>query len=184
MKSAIAAVFFGLTTLAPLTAAAQNVTPDCVSAGPGADFCTQAQYNRVDQGQTEGISYWLDAQGYLAKVVVQPGPTRPAESAVIESRILSMVSQQANHVGRAFEFSDLSSARAGGARFGTISYALADKTGRGQPVLHSYLAVEGVIVQVISQPAVNGAPRDAEALTLAHHRALEAIELTNRDPAA
>lgn len=156
--------------------------PLCRSAGPGAEFCTGGSFTRVDTGDVTGISFWLDEAGYLSKVLVQDGVGDGVDQAQIEQQILAMVSGQADDIGRDFEFSDLSSTTAGGAPFGTISYALAMGGGR-QSILHSYVAVNGIIVQVISQIALKGVPNDATALRYAHHRALEAIALTTTDPA-
>jgi hypothetical protein len=163
-----------LTGQGGLPAAAE--TEQCPSAGPGASFCAGSDFSRVDTGGIDGLSYWMDDAGYLSKVVVEAGMDASVNQAVVESHILSMVTAQASEVGRAFEFRDLKSARSDGADFGTISYSLA-KAGRAKPILHSYVLVGEIVVQVISQAARKGTARDAAALLQAHRRAIDAIEL-------
>ena len=180
MKNLLAVIFFAAASITTGSANASD-TRGCRIAGPGASFCAESDFARVDIGSTEGLSYWLDSRGYLSKVVVQNGPADGADQARIEAEILAMVTRQALDIGRAFEFDDLTSATAGEAPFGTLSYSLSGAR-QDQPILHSYVAVEGIIVQVISQIAVNGAARDADGLMLAHHRALEAIHLDDTDP--
>ncbi len=180
MKHILSAIFLSLAAMAPMTPALAGDQAACPPAGPGAVFCGGAAFNRLDRGGTEGLSYWLDHSGYLTKLVVQQGPKGIADQSVIESQIMAMVSRQAADVGRDFEFSDITSASVGGAPFGTLSYTLAG-SGRKQAILHSYVAVKGVIVQVISQIAMKGTDQDPEALMMAHHRALDAIQLTNTD---
>jgi hypothetical protein len=182
MKELVSAFFLASVLMVPVQSAGAEEPLGCRAAGPGASFCAGQRFARLDKGGTRGLSYWIDAKGYMSKVVVQSGPEGPANQAMIESQIMEMVSRQANDIGRDFEFSDLTSATAGGAPFGTLSYTLGG-TGQDQPILHSYVAVKGVIVQVISQIALKGTKRDAKALMLAHHRALDAIQLTNSDPA-
>lgn len=178
----ISALVVSLATVSQIHFAAAAEDPGCRVAGPGAEFCTQGAFQRVDTGGVEGLSFWLDQAGYLSKILVQPDAEGAADQTRIEQQILAMVSGQATEIGREFQFSDLSSTSAGGAPFGTISYALAAE-GRTQAILHSYVAVKGIVVQVISQIALKGAAADAEALKQAHHRALDAIELTNTDQA-
>jgi hypothetical protein len=182
MKRIFSAVFLALTTTAPITGAWAEDRPTCREAGPGAAFCTGNTFSRLDDGVTDGLSFWMDRAGYLSKVLVQTDPDGDADQALIESQILAMVSRQASDIGRDFAFSDVTSTTAGGAPFGTLSYSLA-REGRNQAILHSYVAVKGIVIQVISQIALKGADRDPEALMLAHHRALDAIELTSRDAA-
>ena len=181
MKYALAALIFVLTSFQQAKPVFAEDDPSCRAAGPGASFCTDGLFARLDKGGTQGLSYWLDSRGYMAKVMVQNGPTEAADQARIESQIMAMVSRQASEIGREFEFSDLTSANAGEAPFGTLSYTLAGAS-QNQPILHSYIAIKGVVVQVISQIALKGAEKDAEALLLAHHRALGAIHLTSSDP--
>lgn len=181
-RSFISAVLVCLATSVPIHAAPAIEQDGCRHAGPGAEFCAQGTFRRVDTGTVEGMSFWLDEAGYLSKVLVQPDAEGGSGQATIEQQILTMVSGQAVGIGRDFQFSDLTSTSAGGAPFGTISYALTGK-GRTQAILHSYVAVRGIVVQVISQIALRGVPADPAALMQAHHRALDAIALTNTDQA-
>ncbi|SFE03090.1 hypothetical protein SAMN04488523_104265 [Sulfitobacter brevis] len=181
MKHVLAMIIFALAAFQQAAPVWADDDPSCRAAGPGASFCTEGLFARLDKGGTKGLSYWLDSRGYMAKVMVQSGPTEAADQAQIEAQIMAMVSRQASEIGREFEFSDLTSANAGEAPFGTLSYTLAGAS-QNQPILHSYIAIKGVVVQVISQIALKGAKRDADALLLAHHRALEAIHLTSSDP--
>ena len=182
MKRNFFAFFFALAVAAPTSSALAETSTRCSEAGPGAAFCTGSTFSRIDAGVTEGLSFWLDRAGYLSKVLVQADPDGDADQATIESQILAMVSRQATDIGREFEFSDATSTTAGGAPFGTLSYSLAQE-GQDQKILHSYVAVKGIVIQVISQIALKGAAKDPEALMMAHHRALDAIELINRDAA-
>lgn len=182
MRHIFSAIILALATTAPMSGAWAEENPTCSEAGPGAAFCKGATFSRVDDGVTKGLSFWIDRAGYLSKVVVQTDPDGKADQALIESQILAMVSRQASDIGRDFKFSDVTSTTAGGAPFGTLSYSLARK-GRNQAILHSYVAVKGIVIQVISQIAMKGASRDPEALMMAHHRALDAIDLTNTDAA-
>ncbi|MBD3664239.1 hypothetical protein [Sulfitobacter aestuariivivens] len=179
MKSFLFSAFFVLSL--SHTAGAETKTSACDVAGPGAAFCQGETFSRLDGGETTGMSFWLHQAGYLSKVVVQEVPEEDAVQSDIESLIIDSVSQQAVALGRGFEFIDLSSATAAGAPFGTLSYNLAHAKG-DQAILHSYVAVKGLIVQVISQIAIKEASRDPAALQNAHAEALSALELTSQDP--
>lgn len=180
MKRLYSPFIFGLVLWGFGAQMSASETNPCASAGPGASFCAGALFSRVDSGTVEGLSFWMDKAGYLSKVVVQSAAGPSVDQALVETQILSMVSAQAESVGRAFEFRDLDATTTGVAGFGTLSYSLA-KAGRSQAILHSYVLVKGVVIQVISQIAKKGTAGGPGALMVAHRRAVEAIKLTNTD---
>ena len=176
MKKAFFSFLLSFTLVGPHLAGAAGATSDCGRAGPGAEFCSGATFARVDAGQTRGMSFWMHRAGYLSKVLVQEMPQEGARRGDIEAAIISIVSQQASSIGRSFEFSDISSSTRGGAPFGTLTYTLSGQSG-DKPILHSYVAVKGVVVQVISQLAVKTADPGPQALHAAHRDAVAAIHL-------
>ncbi len=159
------------------SALAEPERPPCDDAGPDTTFCAGATFARVDEGQTQGLSFWMHRDGYLSKVLVQRVPEERVDGAEIEAQIIAMVSQQAQDIGRSFAFSDLKSASVDGATFGTLSYKLS-KAEKENAILHSYVAIRGKVLQVISQIALKRASPDPAALERAHAAALDAITLT------
>ena len=172
MKQILFSTFLAVALATPLMAEERN----CAKAGPQAEFCANGQFARLDEGATPGSSLWMYRGGYLSKVLVESLADAHAKRATIEARIMALVSRQAVEVGRRFEFSDMTSATLGGAPFGTLSYTLAGEDG-DSVILHSYVAVEGKVAQVISQVALKRADRDPDALRAAHDAALSAVRL-------
>lgn len=162
--------------LAVPAAADQVVLTDCSDAGVGATFCHGQTFAALDAGQPEGMSLWLHERGYLSKVLIEELADPQVTQGQIEGRIMALVSAQADHIGRNFEFEDISSYSAGGTPFGTISYSLRDAKGP-KAILHSYVAAKGVVLQVISQIALKEADPAPDALRKAHAAALKAVHL-------
>jgi hypothetical protein len=159
-------------------AAEQAVSKDCKAAGAGAVFCRGDNFKPLNYSQVEGISFWLHREGFLSKVLVEEISDEVTQ-ARIESRIMKVVSQQAESIGTEFEFEDLASDMLDGAPFGTLSYSLMQK-GSPKAVLHSYVATKGVVLQVISQIALKSADTAPAALEVAHAAALRAVRLGDR----
>ncbi|NNE50850.1 MAG: hypothetical protein HKN30_00425 [Sulfitobacter sp.] len=150
-------------------------------AGPDAYFCFGEAFKRLELGTGAGVSFWMHETGYLSKVLVEETVGKDVSQSQIETRILNMVSQQAEHLGRAFAFSDLQATSVGGVPFGTFSYRLRGDE-RESAVLHSYVAVKGRVLQVVSQLALRSSTSGAEALEKAHADALRAVKI--EDPSS
>lgn len=149
--------------------------PDCSRAGPGLTFCAGKEFRRIDAGQHRGISYWLHPDGFISKVLAEKDGKVAATQQAIEARIIEMINARAGAVGRHFEFIDLDSRSINGAPFGTLTYRLAGPQ-EATTVLHSYAALNGVLVQVLSQVAPRGGGNDRAALTHAHFEAVGALK--------
>lgn len=170
-----------LLSCAPLYAASLEET--CDRTGTNARFCAGTVFAQVAPDTPEGVTFWLHERGYLSKVLVEDTGTATPSAAEVEARIVSIVAQQAAMLDRTFDFADLEAGVTSGVSFGTLRYAL--RTGdRGQTILHSYVAAQGVVVQVISQVALKSASRDLSDLTAAHADALRAVRLDPSDPGA
>lgn len=167
--------------LAPLILSAQDAAGTCGVAGPDAYFCTGEVFRKLDLDQGEGVSFWLHEAGYLSKVLVEETGDTEVTQGQIETRILDIVSRQADTLGRAFAFSDLSATEIHGVPFGTFRYRL-----RGEKadsvVLHSYVAVKGRVLQVVSQMALRSAASKRVTLEKAHAAALRAVKI--EDPSS
>lgn len=155
----------------------------CVRAGPGAEFCAGGDFSRIDDGSTDGITYWLHQGGFMSKVLVQDVGQGSFTQGDIESSIIAMISAQAASQGRAFDFSDIEAAQMGGQPFGTLSYALSRKGGE-QAILHSYVATGRLVLQIISQVGLSSASRAPQDLEQAHAAALHALTLADAGPEA
>ncbi len=151
--------------------------PACSRAGPGLNFCAGEDFMRIDKGQSMGISYWLHPDGFISKVLAEKDGTIAATQQAIEARIIEMINARAGAVGQDFEFVDLDSRSINGAPFGTLTYRLAGPK-KATTVLHSYAALNGVLVQVLSQVAPRSSAGDTEALRHAHFAAVGALQPT------
>lgn len=182
MLQKLFAIVLAFPLIAPAYADTLTASADCDGPAPGMTFCSGDEFSRVDDGLTAGQSYWMHEDGYVSKLLVQPGPQQAVTQADIESQIIAMVSAQAARIGRSFEFSDLSSMAGDDALFGTINYTLA---GDGTPlnIMHSYATMEGVLIQVISQGPVQNVSDHPVDLKSAHFDALAAIHLTGPNSA-
>ena len=148
--------------------------PDCSRTGPGMSFCAGDDFRRLDGGQRTGISYWMHLDGVISKVLTEKDNAMAVTQAAIEARIIEMVDAQAGAEGQEFEFVDLDSRSINGAPFGTLTYRLAGPK-QATTVLHSYAALNGVVVQVLSQIAPRNTSGDANALRHAHFEAVGAL---------
>ncbi len=155
---------------------AQDATTECAVAGPEAYFCFGDTFNRLELELGEGVSFWMHEDGFLSKVLVEETGNKTVTPAQIETRILQMVSEQAKHFGRALAFSDLNATSVHGVPFGTFSYRLQGGA-QNSAVLHSYVAVKGRVLQVVSQIALANADVAPEALERAHAAALRAVKI-------
>lgn len=174
--AALLGAFLGAPALAE-----EPMLDECSQAGAGALFCQGSHFAQLNYSQVEGISFWLHREGFLSKVLVEEIADSKVDQAGIESRIMSLVSAQADEIGHEFDFEDLASHSLGGAPFGTLSYSLVQK-GSPKAILHSYVATKGVVLQVISQIALKTADTDPLALQTAHAEALRAVHLSERAP--
>lgn len=154
---------------------AADVLPECSRAGPGLTFCAGADFTRIDKGQNKGISYWLHPKGFISKVLAEKGGALTVTQQAIEARIIEMIDARAGAVGQNFEFIDLDSRSINGAPFGTLTYRLAGPN-KSTTVLHSYAALNGVLVQVLSQMSPRSTAEDAAALRHAHFAAVGALK--------
>lgn len=151
-------------------------TDHCALAARDAFFCSGEEFRKLDLAEHEGISFWMHRAGYLSKVLIEETGSSTVSQSVIERRILEMVSQQAQNLGRDFAFSDLEAATVQGMPVGTFSYDLKGKDGVAS-ILHSYVAVRGRVLQVVSQMALKSATGEAVSLETAHSAALRAIQI-------
>ncbi|MEW9920831.1 hypothetical protein AB2B41_14550 [Marimonas sp. MJW-29] len=149
---------------------------NCATAGTDAFFCSGELFQKLELGKHEGVSFWMHRAGYLSKVLVEETGSKRISESQIERRILDIVSRQAENLGRAFAFSDLDATMGPGVSVGTFSYSL--KGARGEAsVLHSYVAVKGRVLQVVSQLALKSAASEAVSLEKAHAAALRAVRI-------
>ncbi len=179
LKSFSAFLFAAL--LSPGILAADEVQSECGAAGPDAYFCFGDAFTKLDVDHGEGVSFWVHKTGFLSKVLVEDTGGKDVTQGQIERQILALVSEQAEHFGRDFAFSDLSATTVGGVPFGTFSYRLRGAT-QEAAVLHSYVAVKGRVLQVVSQLLLKSADTKANALEEAHAAALRAVKL--EDPSS
>ena len=157
-------------------AMADSADSGCDVAGPDAYFCFGDAFSKLDIEEVEGVSFWLHKAGYLSKVLVEETGDTEVTQGQIERRILDMVTAQAVSVGRDFDFTDLSATTVHGVPFGTFSYRL--KGARQESaVLHSYVAVKGRVLQVVSQILLKSARTDIANLEEAHAEALRAVRI-------
>lgn len=164
--------------LGPCAVLAQDAAATCDAAGPSTYFCSGDSFSKLDLGQRDGVSFWMHNTGFLSKILVEDTGGTQVTQSQIENRILAIVSEQADQLGRDFAFSDLSADTVAGVPFGTFSYNLQnDKV--DSTVLHSYVALKGRVLQVISQIARKSASSEKEALQQAHAAALRAVKLTD-----
>lgn len=167
--------------LGPFAALAEEGTKPCSVAGPDAYFCFGDTFKKLELNRGAGVSFWMHETGYLSKVLVEETGDKKVTQSQIERRILAIVSEQAEHLGRDFAFSDLSATTLDGVPFGTFSYRLRGAK-QESAVLHSYIAVKGRVLQVVSQLALRTAASGAEALEKAHADALRAVKI--EDPSS
>lgn len=156
---------------------ADSALPECSRTGPGMTFCGGQEFTRIDRGQLRGISYWLHPDGFISKILTEKDSKIAATQQAIEARIIEMINARAGAAGQNFEFVDLDSRSINGAPFGTLTYRLAGPK-KATTVLHSYAALNGVVVQVLSQVAPRGTADDTEALKHAHFAAVGALKPT------
>lgn len=173
-KTFFAATFAAL--VSPFSLAAQELGSNCGVAGPDAYFCSGDAFTQLDVDQGEGVSFWIHRTGYLSKVLVEDLGGKEVTQAQIERQILALVSSQVESLGRDFAFSDLTASTVHGVPFGTFSYRLKGEA-QDSAVLHSYVAVKGRVLQVVSQLLLKSADPKAEALEQAHAEALRAVKL-------
>lgn len=174
--AALLALSFG-----PMGASAEQGSKPCGVAGPDAYFCFGDTFKKLELNKGAGVSFWMHETGYLSKVLVEETGDKQVTRSQIERRILAMVSEQAEHLGRDFAFSDLSATTLDGVPFGTFSYRLRGAK-QEAAILHSYIAVKGRVLQVVSQLALRTAGSGAEALEKAHADALRAVKI--EDPSS
>lgn len=174
LKSLSALLSAALLSAAPL--AADDAPPACGVAGPDAYFCFGDAFTRLEIDHGEGVSYWVHETGFLSKVLVEDTGGKDVSQGQIERQILALVTKQATDLGRDFAFSDLSATTIGGVPFGTFSYRLRGAE-REATVLHSYVAVKGRVLQVVSQLLLTSADPRTSALEEAHAAALRAVKL-------
>lgn len=164
----------GLLALGGTAVMAEEDTTMCSLAGPGMQFCAGEVFQRLDAGATEGMSFWLHSDGFVTKVLAEESDSGMATQTAIEARIIAMVDAQAGAGGHGFEFVDLDSRSLNGAPFGTLTYRLQGAQS-ATTVLHSYAALDGVVVQVLSQIAPRNRANAAE-LQEAHFAAVSALK--------
>lgn len=178
MKMKFLSALFLALALVPVSLTAEESHAGCDVAGPDAYFCFGDAFSKLDLDQGEGVSFWVHKAGYLSKVLVEDTGGKDVTQGQIERQILALVSAQAESFGRAFSFSDLTATTIHGVPFGTFSYRLRGGS-QDSAVLHSYVAVKGRVLQVVSQILMTSASTDAKALERAHADALRAVKLAD-----
>lgn len=175
VSNRFSAIFIAAAVCSTPALAADPAT-DCAVAGPEAYFCFGDTFEQLELELGEGVSFWMHEGGYLSKVLVEETGDKTVTPAQIETRILKMVSEQAKQFDRVLAFSDLNATSVHGVPFGTFSYRLQGGE-QNSAVLHSYVAVKGRVLQVVSQIALNSADTAPDALERAHAAALRAVKI-------
>ncbi len=154
---------------------ASDAGTECSNVGPNMRFCSGETFKRLDSGQRNGISYWSHSGGFVSKVLTERDSFDLATQNIIEGRIIAMINAQAEAAGHDFEFFDLDSRSLHGAPFGTLTYQLTNAE-TATVVFHSYAALNGLVVQVLSQIAAGDGSESVTALKSAHFEAIGALK--------